>query len=106
METELISVIVPVYNVERYVKKCIESILAQSYQRIEVIIVDDESSDNSASICEKSEKSDARIKLIRNEHVGLSGARNVGLDNAKGQYIIFVDSDDYINQKINHIFIC
>lgn len=94
-KTCLISVIVPVYNTEKYVGKCIESILNQSYQNFELIIVDDGSKDKSLSVCiEYSE--DPRIKIISQKNQGVSMARNTGLDNANGDYVVFVDSDDEI----------
>ena len=91
-----ISVIVPVYNVENYVSKCIESIINQTYSNLEIIIVDDGSTDKSGEICEYYAKRDDRIVLVHQENQGLSMARNNALDIAKGEYIGFVDSDDWI----------
>lgn len=96
MVEELISIIVPVYNVEKYLNKCIESIINQSYKSIEIILVDDGSKDSSGKICDKYAKSDNRIKVIHKVNGGLSDARNSGLKIAKGRYVGFVDSDDYI----------
>lgn len=97
METEcLISVIVPIYNVEHYLAKCIETIINQTYANLEIILVDDESPDNCPAICEEYAARDARIKVIHKKNGGLSDARNHGLDIAAGEYIAFVDSDDYI----------
>ena len=93
---ELISVIVPVYNVEAYVAKCIESIQNQSYQHLEIILVDDGSTDDSGDICDQYAAYDDRIKVIHQENGGLSAARNTGIEAANGDYIGFVDSDDYI----------
>ncbi len=93
---DLISVIVPVYNVENYLSKCIDSILAQTYTNLEIILVDDGSPDNCGKICDEYAKKDSRIKVIHQENGGLSAARNAGLDTATGDYIGFVDSDDYI----------
>lgn len=93
---ELISVIVPVYNVESYVAKCIESIQNQSYQHLEIILVDDGSTDDSGDICDQYAAYDDRIKVIHQENGGLSAARNTGIEAANGDYIAFVDSDDYI----------
>lgn len=96
MEKDLISIVIPVYNVERYLKKCINSIVNQSYKNIEIILVDDGSTDNSSEICDEYIKKDDRIKVIHKENGGLSDARNKGIDMAKGKYITFVDSDDYV----------
>ena len=96
---EVISVIVPVYNVEQYLDKCINSILNQTYKNIEVILVDDGSPDNCGKVCDEYSKMDSRIKVIHKENGGLSDARNVGIDNANGKYICFVDSDDYIENR-------
>ena len=93
---ELVSVIVPVYNVEKYLKRCLESIINQTYRELEIILVDDGSKDESGKICEQYGKIDKRIKIIHKENGGLSSARNVGLADAKGKYISFVDSDDWI----------
>jgi len=90
-----ISVIVPVYNVEKYLEECIESIINQTYKNLEIILVDDGSTDISVSICKKYEKLDNRIKVIQKINGGLSSSRNVGLDNATGEYIMFSDSDDF-----------
>mgnify|MGYP003302353025 CR=1 FL=1 len=96
----LISVIVPVYNVEKYLDRCIESIVNQTYKNLEIILIDDGSTDNSPQICDELEKKDKRIKVIHKENSGVSSARNVGLDNAKGDYIGFVDSDDFIEKDM------
>ncbi len=92
----LISVVVPVYNVENYVERCINSIIAQTYKNIEIIIVDDGSTDNSGHIVDEISLKDQRIKVIHQENGGLSAARNTGIDKAIGEYLVFVDSDDYI----------
>lgn len=96
---ELISIIVPVYNVEKYLSECIDSILAQTYENFELILVDDGSPDNSGKICDKYAEKDKRIKVIHKENGGVSSARNTGLDNAEGEYIAFVDSDDIVNER-------
>lgn len=93
---DCISVIVPVYNVEKYLSRCIESIINQSYQNIEIILINDGSTDNSSIICDEYAKKDTRIKVIHKKNGGVSSARNVGLKNARGEFITFVDSDDYI----------
>ncbi|MGL4876267.1 MAG: glycosyltransferase family 2 protein [Clostridium sp.] len=92
-----ISIIVPVYNVEKYLKKCIESILAQTFEKFELILVNDGSTDNCGKIIDEYEKKDKRIKVIHKKNGGLSSARNAGLDLAQGEYIGFVDSDDWID---------
>ena len=91
-----ISVIVPVYKTEAYLKRCVDSILASTYKNIELILVDDGSPDNSGKICDEYAERDARVKVIHKTNGGLSSARNAGLDAATGDYITFVDSDDYI----------
>lgn len=96
MEKEMISVVVPVYNVEDYVEKCIRSIMAQRYTNLEILVVDDGSKDSSGSICDRLATEDERIKVFHTPNGGLSAARNVGIDNAHGELIGFVDSDDWI----------
>lgn len=96
VDRNLISVIVPVYNVEQYLDKCIESIRAQSYQNLEIIIVDDGSTDQSGKICDSYLQKDSRIKVIHKENGGLSDARNKGIECANGDYLAFIDSDDWI----------
>lgn len=93
---EIVSVIVPVYNVERYLWQCIQSILLQSYDNLEIILVDDGSPDNCGKMCDEFAATDIRIKVIHKQNGGLSDARNVGIEMATGKYITFVDSDDYI----------
>ena len=96
----LISVIVPVYNVEKFVGRCLTSIINQSYTNLEIIVVNDGSTDNSLSVCEEYAAKDGRIKLITQENRGLSGARNTGLRHYTGEYVTFVDSDDWIHQNM------
>ena len=93
----IISIIVPIYNVENYISRCIESILNQSLVEIELILVDDGSSDNSGYICDKYAKNDSRIKAIHKENGGVSSARNLGVKVSTGKYIGFVDPDDYVD---------
>ncbi len=93
----LISVIVPVYNVEKYLKKCVESIQNQTYRNLEIILVDDGSPDNCPKICDELAAMDERIRTVHRQNGGLSAARNSGLSVAKGEWIAFVDSDDYID---------
>ncbi len=103
MEDKLISIIIPVYNVERYLRECIDSIIAQTYKNLEIILVDDGSSDKSGEICDEYSKKDSRIKVIHKKNGGLSDARNVALDITKGDYIGFIDSDDYIEKDMFQI---
>lgn len=92
----LISVIVPVYNVEKFLPRCVDSILAQTYSNLEILLVDDGSKDASGTICDEYAAKDTRIRAIHKENGGLSSARNAGIDAAKGEYLAFVDSDDWI----------
>lgn len=101
MKEELISVIVPIYNVEQYLEKCLESILNQTYKNLEIILINDGSTDNSGRICKYFLEKDDRIKYIEQKNQGLSAARNHGIHESKGKYYIFIDSDDYIN--VNYI---
>lgn len=98
MTQPLISVIVPCYNVEEYLSKCIESILSQTYKNLEILLVDDGSPDNSGKICDEYAARDSRIAVIHKENGGLSDARNVALDVMKGEYVTFIDSDDYVTE--------
>jgi geranylgeranyl pyrophosphate synthase len=95
-----VSVIVPIYNVEKYLEKCLISITHQSYKDIEIILVNDGSTDGSLSICQKYEKIDTRIHLINKSNGGLSSARNAGIDFSSGEYLVFIDSDDFIHLKM------
>jgi glycosyltransferase involved in cell wall biosynthesis len=97
MEKPLISIIIPVYKVEKYLEKCIKSVLDQTYKNLQIILVDDGSPDNCGKICDNYVKIDNRIEVIHKENGGLSDARNVGLKKARGKYIGFVDSDDYVS---------
>lgn len=97
---DLISVIVPVYNVEKYLDRCVQSIVDQTYKNLEIILVDDGSTDNSASICDNWAEKDNRIKVIHQPNMGGGAARNAALDIAEGEYITFVDSDDYISSDM------
>lgn len=95
----LLSVIVPVYNVEQYLPKCVESILNQTYRDLELILVDDGTKDNSGIICDEYARKDPRVRVIHKENGGLSSARNAGMDAANGTYITFVDSDDWLEPE-------
>lgn len=94
----LISIIVPVYNSEKYLSRCIESILAQSFKNLEIILIDDGSKDASSSICDSYAASDSRIKVIHQENGGIAKAQNTGLDIAHGDYIAFADNDDILDR--------
>lgn len=95
-----VSIIIPIYNVEEYLEQCIDSVLAQTHKDIEVILVDDGSPDNCGTICDNYSMKDSRIKVIHKKNGGLSSARNAGLDIATGRYIMFIDSDDFIEQDM------
>ena len=96
-ENPLVSVIIPVYNVESYLERCVRSVSEQSYSNLEIIVVDDGSTDGSGEICDRLGNEDNRIQVIHQANQGLSGARNAGIDVCKGDYVCFVDSDDYIH---------
>ena len=100
------SIVVPVYNVENYLNKCIDSILNQTYKNFEVILVDDGSTDKSSNICDKYAKNNSKIKAFHKKNGGLSDARNFGVENTTGDYLLFIDSDDYIEplllEKLNN----
>lgn len=98
--SDLISVIIPVYNVEKYLERCVNSILDQTYRNIEVILVDDGSIDTSGEICDKFKKKDKRIHVIHKKNGGLSHARNIGIEKSRGTYLYFIDSDDFVDAKI------
>lgn len=102
---EMISIIVPVYNIKRYVEKCVKSILNQTYKDTELLLIDDGSTDGSSELCEQLAQSDSRIRVIHKKNGGLSDARNVGLKEAKGEYIGFVDGDDYIHPQMYEILL-
>lgn len=97
MSKSKVSVVVPVYNIEQYVKKCVKSVVEQDYENIEIILIDDGSRDNSGTICDQFEKMDNRIKVVHKKNGGLSDARNTGVAVATGSYITFIDGDDYID---------
>ena len=101
MEKPLISVIVPCYNVERYLPDCIESIIHQTYKSLEILLVDDGSPDRSGAICEEYAKKDERVKVIHKPNGGLSDARNAAIDISKGEYLTFIDSDDTVS--LDHV---
>lgn len=92
----LVSIIVPIYNVEAYLSKCVNSILRQTHKNIEVLLIDDGSTDKSPKICDRYQKKDDRVKVVHCKNGGVSAARNIGIDMAQGEYIVFVDSDDWL----------
>lgn len=102
---ELVSVIIPIYDAEQFIDRMIESVLSQSYSYFELILVDDGSRDSSLEICRKKEKKDKRIKIIEQKNSGVSVARNTGIEAAKGKYLLFVDSDDYIESNMIEMII-
>ena len=101
----MISVIVPVYKVEKYLPRCMDSILNQTYRNLEIILVDDGSPDNCGAICDQYAQQDARIRVIHQENRGVSAARNAGLDSMRGEYLTFVDPDDWLApDMIEHLY--
>lgn len=101
----MISVIVPVYNISEYLPRCLDSILKQTYEDLEIILIDDGSTDESGKICDAYEIKDHRVKVIHKENGGVSSARNIGLDIAKGDYIGFVDGDDLLEERLFEILL-
>lgn len=99
MRNELISIVVPIYNVEKYLDKCIKSIVDQTYANLEIILVDDGSTDSSGRICDKYAESDERVYVLHQKNGGRSAARNAGMDRASGDYLMFVDGDDWIDDN-------
>ena len=97
-ENELVSIIVPVYNVEQQLDRCVASLDAQSHADIEIILVDDESTDGSPAICDAWKKKEPRVKVVHQHNGGLSAARNTGIAQSRGAWICFVDSDDYVER--------
>lgn len=101
----MISVIVPIYNAQEYLDECIQSIIYQSYKELEILLIDDGSTDNSPQICEKYSAEDSRVIYVRKQNGGVSSSRNLGLDMAQGEYVVFVDADDYLEKDIvQHAF--
>ena len=96
----LISVIIPVYNTEKYLRKCVESILSQTFTDFELLLINDGSTDSSGAICDEYAQKDTRVRVFHKENGGVSSARNLGLDKARGQWITFVDSDDYVEPEM------
>lgn len=105
MKKDMVSIIVPVYNAEKYLKRCLESIINQTYKNIEVILVDDGSVDKSPEICDEYKELDNRVKVIHKENGGASSARNIGLDAVNGEFVCFVDSDDWIEKNMIEVLL-
>lgn len=101
----LLSIVVPVYNVQKYLDRCMDSLLNQNIENYEIILVDDGATDNSGLICDKYSQEYFNVKVIHKKNEGLGLTRNVGIDNSKGQYIMFVDSDDYIEKIVCLVYI-
>jgi len=97
MGNELISIIVPIYNVENYLRQCLDSIMSQTYQNFECLLINDGSPDNSADICREYVEKDSRFRYFEKENGGVSSARNLGIEHSKGEYITFIDSDDWVD---------
>lgn len=107
MKDALISVIIPIYKVEQYLQRCIDSVLMQSYENLEIILVDDGSPDGCGAICDKVAERDSRVRVIHKINGGLSDARNAGMQYATGEYFLFIDSDDYIDcDMIQYLYDC
>ena len=100
MNLPKVSVVIPVYNVEKYLDRCIDSVVNQTYRNIEIILVDDGSPDGCPKKCDEWSEKDSRIKVIHKENQGLGMARNTGIDNATGEYIFFFDSDDFVETTL------
>ena len=101
----LVSIIVPVYNVEAYLRRCLDSLINQTYQNLEIILVDDGSTDNSPAICDEYAAKDGRVRVFHKENGGVSSARNLGLDKMTGEWVSFVDSDDYLHLQFVEVFL-
>lgn len=99
-QLEKVTLVIPVYNVEKYLDRCMVSVLGQTYKNLEIILVDDGSTDNSGEKCDRYKEKDSRIKVIHQENAGLSAARNVALDTMTGDYVMFIDSDDKVDRRI------
>ena len=101
----MVSIIVPVYNTEQYLRRCIDSIVNQEYTDFELLLIDDGSKDSSGVICDEYAEKDARVRVIHKENSGVSDSRNCALDHAKGKYIQFLDSDDWITPDATRLLV-
>lgn len=99
MKTGLVTIVIPIYNVEKYLNRCIDSVVNQTYQNLEIILVDDGSPDQCPQLCDEWAEKDERIKVVHKKNAGLGMARNTGIENATGEYICFFDSDDYVERE-------
>ncbi|MBQ9314472.1 MAG: glycosyltransferase [Clostridia bacterium] len=105
MKDELVSVIIPIYNIEVYIKRCVNSIINQTYKNIEILLIDDGATDNSGKICDELAKQDSRIKVFHKVNGGLSDARNYGIEKSKGKYITTIDGDDFVSEDyVEHLY--
>lgn len=102
---DTVSVIIPIYNVELYLRRCLDSVLAQTYQNLEIILVDDGSPDRCGEICDEYAKADSRVRVIHQTNQGLSAARNAGIDVATGSFLAFIDSDDYVEERMIEVLL-
>ena len=96
----MISIIIPVYNAEKHLRRCVDSVLAQTHTNLEIILVNDGSTDGSEKICEEYRMKDSRITVLHKENGGVSSARNLALEHIRGDYVMFVDSDDWIEENM------
>lgn len=101
----LVSIIIPVYNAEKYIDDCLKSVVSQTYDKLQILVINDGSTDNSRAIAEKFAEKDSRVEVISKENGGVSSARNLGIKNAKGEYICFVDADDYLDCRFAEILV-
>ena len=105
MKNQIVSIIVPVYNVDKFIKKCLDSILCQTYKNLEILLIDDGSTDSSGKICDEYANIDSRVKVYHQDNSGVSSARNLGLDHCNGELISFIDSDDFVEPNYIEILL-
>ena len=106
METSLVSIIIPVYNVEKYLDRCMQSVFLQSYKNLEIILIDDGSPDSCPRLCDEYGNIDKRVRVLHKKNEGLGLARNSGLALATGKYVLFIDSDDYLSENMVEKLVC
>ena len=99
------SVVVPIYNVEAYLRPCLDSLMGQTYEKLELLLIDDGSTDQSGAICDDYARRDSRVKVIHKGNSGVSAARNTGIEMASGKYLIFVDADDGVHPQLVELYI-